>query len=182
MHLRKRSPGITFQNPQGTLVCNPIGEAYVDDTELWFTMQDKDITQLATEMQEIAQHWEQLLLYYRWGSSSGKVLLCGHGVSFPNDEHTLCQPSMMATSISLWHQGTTTKIELPLYRVVHQRPDVMPWVHGWLQMEIMQQTSELSAVKAKLWAPTLQLPTYSVQGGEHCIQNDALSSNEILSE
>ena len=55
--LRKRSPGITFQNPQGTLVCNRIGEAYVDDTELWLTMQDKDITQLASEMQEIAQHW-----------------------------------------------------------------------------------------------------------------------------
>ena len=59
--LRKRSQGITFRNPQGTLECNRIGEAYVDDTELWLTMHDKDITQLATEMQDIAQHWEQLL-------------------------------------------------------------------------------------------------------------------------
>ena len=33
----------------------------MDDTELWLTMHDKDITQLATEMQDIAQHWEQLL-------------------------------------------------------------------------------------------------------------------------
>ena len=54
--LRKRSPGITFRDPQGTLECNRIGEAYVDDTELWLTMHDKDITQLATEMQDIAQH------------------------------------------------------------------------------------------------------------------------------
>jgi hypothetical protein len=59
--LRKQSPGITLQNPQGTIECNRIGEAYVDDTELWLTMNDKDITQLATEMQDIAQHWEQLL-------------------------------------------------------------------------------------------------------------------------
>ena len=54
--LRKWSPGITFRNPQGTLECNRIGEAYVDDTELWLTMHDKDITQLATEMQDIAQY------------------------------------------------------------------------------------------------------------------------------
>ena len=59
--LRQWSPGITFRNPQGTLECNQIGEACVDDTELWLTMHDKDITQLATEMQGIAQHWEQLL-------------------------------------------------------------------------------------------------------------------------
>ena len=59
--LRKQSQGITLWNPQGTLECNRIGEAYVDDTELWLTMHDKDITQLATEMQDIAQHWEQLL-------------------------------------------------------------------------------------------------------------------------
>ena len=30
--LQKRSPGITFSNPQGTLTCNRIGEAYVDNT------------------------------------------------------------------------------------------------------------------------------------------------------
>ena len=37
------------------------GKAYVDDTELWLTMPDRDITQLAKEMQKIAHHWEQLL-------------------------------------------------------------------------------------------------------------------------
>ena len=59
--LQNRSPGITFSNPQGTLTCNRIGEGYVDDTELWLTMPDRVITQLAHEMQKIAQHWEQLL-------------------------------------------------------------------------------------------------------------------------
>ena len=59
--LQKQSPVIAFNNPQGTLTCNCIGEAYVDNTELWLTMPDRDITQLAQEMQKIAQHWEQLL-------------------------------------------------------------------------------------------------------------------------
>ena len=40
--LRKWSPGITFRNLQGTIECNQIGEAYVDDTELWLTMHDKE--------------------------------------------------------------------------------------------------------------------------------------------
>jgi hypothetical protein len=59
--LQKQSPGITFSNPQGTAVCNRIGKAYVDDTEFWLTIPEFNITQLATEMQDIAQHWEQLL-------------------------------------------------------------------------------------------------------------------------
>jgi hypothetical protein len=59
--LQKRSPGITFSNPQGTAVCNRIGEAYVDDTEFWLIIPDCNITQLAAEMQDIAQHWEQML-------------------------------------------------------------------------------------------------------------------------
>ena len=59
--LRKRSPGITFRIPQGTIECNWIGEASVDDKDQLLTMQDKGITQPATEMQDIAQHWEQLL-------------------------------------------------------------------------------------------------------------------------
>ena len=44
-------PGVTFQNPQGALECNRIGEAYVDDTEFWLTIPDTDIVQLAKEMQ-----------------------------------------------------------------------------------------------------------------------------------
>ena len=54
--LQKQSPVIAFNNPQGTLTCNCIGKAYVDDTELWLSMPDRNITQLAQEMQIIAQH------------------------------------------------------------------------------------------------------------------------------
>ena len=59
--LEKETPGITFSNPLGTSIHNRIGEAYVDDTELWLTIPDMDIVQLTSKMQEIAQHWEQLL-------------------------------------------------------------------------------------------------------------------------
>ena len=40
---------------------NQYRKAYVDDTEFWLTIPDCSITQLAAEMQDIAQHWEQLL-------------------------------------------------------------------------------------------------------------------------
>ena len=48
--LEKETPGITFFNPQGTSVHNRIGEAYVDDTELWLTIPDMDIVQLTSKM------------------------------------------------------------------------------------------------------------------------------------
>ena len=99
--LQKRSPGITFSNPQGTLTCNRIGEAYVDDTELWLTMPDRDITQLAQEMQKIAQHWEQLLYTTGGALALEKCFYVALQWSFPNDEHTLCPPSMIKTDIAL---------------------------------------------------------------------------------
>lgn len=99
--LQKRSPGITFSNPQGTLTCNCIGKAYVDDTELWLTMPDRDITQLAQEMQKIAQHWEQLLYTTGGALALGKYFYVALQWSFPNDEHTLCPPSMIKTDIAL---------------------------------------------------------------------------------
>jgi hypothetical protein len=52
---------VTFQNPQGTLECNWIGKSFVDDTEFWLIIPDSDIVQLAKKMQDIDQHWEQLL-------------------------------------------------------------------------------------------------------------------------
>ena len=97
----KLSPGITFNNPQGTLTCNRIGEAYVDDTEFWLTMPDRDITQLAQEMQKIAQHWEQLLYTTRGALALEKSFYVALQWSFPNDEHTLCPPSMIKTNIAL---------------------------------------------------------------------------------
>jgi ABC-type uncharacterized transport system fused permease/ATPase subunit len=38
-----------------------IGEAYVDDTELWQSLAEADLGMLAKEMEDIAQYWEQLL-------------------------------------------------------------------------------------------------------------------------
>ena len=73
----------------------------MDDTELWLTMHDKDITQLASEMQEIGQHWEQLLYTTIGALAVEKCLFVAMEWSFPNDKHILCQPSMMSTSISL---------------------------------------------------------------------------------
>ena len=81
--LQKRSPGITFSNPRGTAVCNRIGKAYVDATEFWLTISEFNITQLATEMQDIAQHWEQLLFTTGGALALEKMLLCGLGVELP---------------------------------------------------------------------------------------------------
>ena len=99
--MRKRSPGVTFQNPQGTLECNRIGEAYVDDTEFWLTIPDTDIVQLAKEMQDIAQHWEQLLYTTGGALALEKCFYVALEWSFPNDEHTLHAPSTLGTSIQL---------------------------------------------------------------------------------
>ena len=99
--MRKRSPGVTFQNPQGTLECNRIGKAYVDDTEFWLTIPDTDIVQLAKEMQDIAQHWEQLLYTTGGALALEKCFYVALEWSFPNDEHTLHAPSTLGTSIQL---------------------------------------------------------------------------------
>ena len=72
--LEKEIPGITFSNPQGTSVHNRIGEAYVDDTELWLTIPEMDIVQLTSKMQEISQHWEQLLYTTRGGAGRALAL------------------------------------------------------------------------------------------------------------
>jgi hypothetical protein len=111
--LRKRSPGITFRNPQGTIECNRIGEAYVDDTELWLTMHEKDITQLATEMQDIAQHWEQLLYTTGGALALEKCFFVAIDWSFTKDEYTLCQPSEMNTSITLT-SGSNYQDSIPI--------------------------------------------------------------------
>ena len=73
----------------------------MDDTELWLTIQGKDITKLSTEMQDIAQHWEQLLYTTGGALALEKCFFVAIDWSFTKDEHTLCQPSEMNTSISL---------------------------------------------------------------------------------
>jgi hypothetical protein len=95
--LQKQSPGITFNKPQGTLTCNCIGKAYVDDTELWLTIPDRNITKLAQEMQTMAQYWEQLLYTTGGALALEKCFYVALQWCFLNDEHTLCPPSMIKT-------------------------------------------------------------------------------------
>jgi hypothetical protein len=83
------------------LECNRIGKAYVDDTEFWFTIPDTDIVQLAKEMKDIAQHWEQPLYITGVALAIEKCFCVALDWSFPNDEHTLHAPSTLATSIEL---------------------------------------------------------------------------------
>ena len=73
----------------------------MDDTELWLTIPDMDIVQLTSKMQEIAQHWKQLL--YTTGGSLAleKCFFVALQWQFINDEHTLSTPTAMSTSISL---------------------------------------------------------------------------------
>jgi hypothetical protein len=53
--LAKRSDGLTFRNPRGSLEFKRIGEANVDDTELWLALDDCDLFKMASEMQDVAQ-------------------------------------------------------------------------------------------------------------------------------
>ena len=107
--LEKETPGITFSNPQGTSVHNRIGEAYVDDTELLLTIPDMDIAQLTSKMQEIAQHWEQLLDATGGALALEKCFFVALEWQFINDEHTLSTPTAMSTSISLSSGNNYTK-------------------------------------------------------------------------
>ena len=76
-------------------------------------MHDKDITQLATEMQDIAQYWEQLLYTTGGALALEKCFFVAIDWSFTKDEYTLCQPSEMSTSISLT-SGSNYQDRIPI--------------------------------------------------------------------
>jgi hypothetical protein len=59
--LAKRSQGITFSNPRQTMSFSRVGEAYVDDTDLWLALIQATIEEMTVEMELVAQFWEQLL-------------------------------------------------------------------------------------------------------------------------
>ncbi len=59
--ISKSSSGIAFRNPRRTCTFQRVGEAYVNDTDLWRAIKEASIEALAQEMQQIAQDWEQLL-------------------------------------------------------------------------------------------------------------------------
>ena len=85
----------------------------MDDTELWLTMHDKDITHLDTEMQDIAQYWEQLLYTTGGALAIGKCFFVAIDWSFTKDEYTLCQPSKVNTSMSLT-SGSNYQDSIPI--------------------------------------------------------------------
>ena len=96
-------------NPQGISVHNRIGEAYVDNTELWLTIPDMDIVQLTSKMQKIAQHWEQLLYTSGGALALEKCFFVALEWHCINNEHTLSTPTAMSTSISLLSGNNYTK-------------------------------------------------------------------------
>jgi hypothetical protein len=51
--LDRHSQGLTFRNPRRTSELRRSAEAYVDDTELFVTLQSAGLTALAAEMQSI---------------------------------------------------------------------------------------------------------------------------------
>jgi hypothetical protein len=51
--LDRHSLGLTFRNPRRTSELRRLAEAYVDDTELFVTLQSAGLTALAAEMQSI---------------------------------------------------------------------------------------------------------------------------------
>jgi hypothetical protein len=68
--LAKKSAGITLCNPRGTLQFQQVGEAYVDDTDLWSALERLTLEEMAVEMEEVAQFWEQLLFTTGGGFST----------------------------------------------------------------------------------------------------------------
>ena len=99
--LKKETPEITFSNPQGTSVHNRIGEVYVDNTELWLTIPGMGIVQLTSKIQEIVQHWEQLLYTTGGALALEKCFFVALEWQFLNNALTLSTPTAMSTSISL---------------------------------------------------------------------------------
>jgi hypothetical protein len=59
--LAKRSGGLLFVNSRDTLKVKRICEAYVDDTKLWRSLSEAELTAMAKDIEDIAQYWEQLL-------------------------------------------------------------------------------------------------------------------------
>ena len=66
-----------------------MAETYVDDTELMLAVDQGDISELAAEMQVIAQHWEQL--FYTTGGALAleKCFYKAFDWNFVNDQYVL---------------------------------------------------------------------------------------------
>ena len=90
--LSKKSRGITFQNPRGTQTLTRAAETpYVDDTELFLALDHGVLTELISEMQENAQHWEKLLYTTGGALAVEKCFFVAMDWEIANDEMVLKQ-------------------------------------------------------------------------------------------
>ena len=99
--LSKKSTGITFRNPRGTLQFQRVGEAYVDDTDLWTALERSTLEEMALEMEEVAQFWEQLLFTTGGALALEKCFFVAVQWSFEGDIYTLPKGLVGNVSISL---------------------------------------------------------------------------------
>ena len=83
-------------------------------------------------MQEIAQHWEQLL-YTTGDALSLENFFVALEWQFINNEHTLSTPTAMSTSISLSSGNNYTKC-VPILQSSTSEGKHTTWEHGWHQM------------------------------------------------
>ena len=68
-----------------------------------------DIVQLTSKMQQIVQHWEQLLYTSRGALALEKCFFVALELQLLNNEHTLSTPTAISTSMSLTSGNNYTK-------------------------------------------------------------------------
>ncbi len=94
--------GTAFRNPRGaTLYFQRIGKAYVDDTDLWLALELSNLQETATEMEDIAQFWEQLLFTTDGALALEKCFFTAIAWRFENDEYKMLPKPAHDLSIKL---------------------------------------------------------------------------------
>jgi hypothetical protein len=99
--LSKKSAGIVFRNPRGTLQFQQVGEAYVDDTNLWTALERSTLKEMAKEMEEVAEFWEQLPFTTGGASALEKCFFVAVQWRFVNDIYIPSSEPVEKISISL---------------------------------------------------------------------------------
>ena len=114
--LDRRSKGLVFCNPRRTSTLRRTADAYVDDTELFVTLQNADLATLAVEMQSTAQFWEQLLFTTGGALALEKCFFVAMDWVFENDTYRPRKMSEQQLHISLTSGGNYTT-----HTRIHQR-------------------------------------------------------------
>ena len=102
--ISKKSRGICFCNPKNTRSVSRVAETYIDDTEVILAVDQGDISELAAEMQIIAQHWEQLLYTKGGALALKKCFYVAFDCNFVNDQDVLLKTKddLMGLNIALY--------------------------------------------------------------------------------